>query len=70
MENNIKKEYICITETFCCTPETNATLSVNYTTVKTFLVQAKNREIFPSVGYKTTEVDWRLAVVSQDQFCH
>ena len=53
-----------MTESFCCTPETNATLSVNYTTVKTFLVQAKNREIFPSVGYKTTEVDWRLAVVS------
>ena len=25
---------ICITDSFCCTPETNTTLSVNYTPIK------------------------------------
>ena len=26
--------YICITESLCCTPETNTTLQINYTSIK------------------------------------
>ena len=35
MEKNLKKNtYICVTESLCCTPETNTTLYINYTSIK------------------------------------
>ena len=39
MENDIKKNvytytYVCITESLCCTTEFNATLQINYISVK------------------------------------
>ena len=30
---SLKHTYIWITESFCCTPETNTTLLINYTTI-------------------------------------
>ena len=29
-----EKEYICVTKSICCTPETNTTMSVNDTSIK------------------------------------
>ena len=36
MEKNLKKKYmyIYVTESLCCTPETNTTLYINYTSIK------------------------------------
>ena len=31
-----KKEWIYITDSLCCTPETNTTLQINYTPIKIF----------------------------------
>ena len=31
MGKESKKEWICITDSFYCTPETNTTLKINYT---------------------------------------
>ena len=33
MENNMKK-HICMIESFCCIPETNTILYINYTLIK------------------------------------
>ena len=35
--------YICITESLCCTPETNTTLKINY--ILQFLKMVKKKEI-------------------------
>ena len=34
MENNLKNIHIYITESLCCTPETNIILEINYTSIK------------------------------------
>ena len=41
MEENVNKE--CITESLCCTPETNTTLYINYISVNFFLKELLNR---------------------------
>ena len=37
--------YICITESLCCTPETSATLQINYTSIK----EKKNKYILVAI---------------------
>ena len=39
MEKNLKMNiyiYVCVTETLCCTPETDTTLKINYTSINFF----------------------------------
>ena len=44
MKKNMKKNaYICITESLCCTAETNTALQINYTSIKSIL---KNKIVF------------------------
>ena len=39
-----KRMDLCITESLCCTPETNTTFSINYTPINIFLIILK-REV-------------------------
>ena len=34
MENNLKEIYVYKTKSFCCTPETNTVLCINYILIK------------------------------------
>ena len=43
MKKNI---YICITESLCCTPETNTTLQINYTSIKKKKKEAFTEAVF------------------------
>ena len=62
MENNLKKNiYVCVcvcvcvyiyikTESLCCTPKTNSTLSINYTSIK----KKKKKTLRPKTSQEAT----------------
>ena len=51
MEENVKINiYICITESFCCTPETNTTLQTNYISIKTKYVDNSKTKVKAKVA--------------------
>ena len=45
--------YICITDSVCCTPETNATLQINYISIKIFK-KVKERPVSMSAAFSTS----------------
>ena len=45
--------YVCITDSVCCTPETNATLQINYISIKIFK-KVKERPVSMSAAFSTS----------------
>ena len=64
MKNNVpeilecsgkKQIYVCITESLCCTPETNTTLLINYTSIKN-----NNNKMQWKIRLKRQPVNWQV----------